>query len=320
MKLVVSQSLLHPSFIIKFLFNEYKLIVNNCKLISASVNDTYLIEADTDLFIFRLYGTNSRSIDQINFEISLLEYLKSTDGVTVSYPIQKQDRSYLTNLYLPEGSRYAALFSYAEGREIDLRKDAHIFGESVAKVHSILDNFNYNKKINSINVLDSLYEIQESIREISSEDRLVLVKICQSIEKKIKLYTDSHPPMGICHGDLHGYNMHIGKDGNITHFDFEFVGFSWRIYDVSVFCWELHFNCQYSMKKKKEIWNTYLNSYTENNSINPKDYEMIPYFVLLRQIWYINFFLKNNGIRKPFENKLPVLFSKMKEFAQNIII
>ncbi|WP_407573010.1 phosphotransferase [Deinococcus altitudinis] len=43
---------------------------------------------------------------------------------------------------------------------------------------------------------------------------------------------------GICHGDLHGGNVHV-PDGVWTRFDFDCGGRRWRAYDVAVFWWSM---------------------------------------------------------------------------------
>ena len=53
----------------------------------------------------------------VESEIDLLQYLKA-NGASVSFPIADKQGNAIQTICAPEGERYAALFSYAEGSSL----------------------------------------------------------------------------------------------------------------------------------------------------------------------------------------------------------
>jgi Ser/Thr protein kinase RdoA (MazF antagonist) len=68
------------------------------------------------------------------------------------------------------------------------------------------------------------------------------------------------PEYGNCHGDHHGYNVNIDKNGTMTVFDFDCYGYGWRAYDISVFLWNRSFDwSRTATAKRTRRWNAFLN-------------------------------------------------------------
>lgn len=280
------------------------------------LNDTYILETDQVPYIFRIYGAETTSLTEILFELAFIKHLKDS-GLSVSCPVQTRDGRDMITIQYPEGNRYAVIFTYAEGTRIDLRKNADLFGQSVADLHLLANNFQYPDCLTSRILWKELFFIYPVVSGWITQSELEwLHELNSVVNKTIEKYDSLTDKCGFCHGDLHGYNSHISTKGIITHFDFEFSGYFWRMYDLSVLHWELQFNCHYSNKKKDEIWNAFLESYSKLHPISNIDYDIIPYFTLLRQIWYITYTAKQNGVRKSYNHEIiPFMFARLKEYS-----
>src|SRR5262249_8855231 len=63
---------------------------------------------------------------------------------------------------------------------------------------------------------------------------------------------------GFCHGDYHGWNVHVAEDGSATVFDFDGCGPGWRAYDLATFRHSLGLD-----PKKSATWPAFLAGYAE---------------------------------------------------------
>jgi len=91
----------------------------------------------------RLYRNDWRSLDDIRFELDLLDHLHSS-GCAVAYPLATTNGTLHTSISYPEGSRQAALFSYAQGNAPGTElspPQTQILGKTVAQIHVTADQF-----------------------------------------------------------------------------------------------------------------------------------------------------------------------------------
>ena len=103
------------------------------------MNDTYRITEKTRRAYLRIYRHRWRTRKEIIGEIDLLRFLKRR-GVDVSYPIRRNNGSYIGQFNAPEGRRYAVLFSDARGKppKIDSICSKR-YGHLAGTIHKLTD-------------------------------------------------------------------------------------------------------------------------------------------------------------------------------------
>lgn len=101
----------------------------------------------------RVYSCNRRTKDEILEELKLPHLLKH-QGLSVSYPIQDSEGSYLQRINAPEGVRFMVLFSFAEGAKVRFLSNemCAIVGTFMANMHKRtqkleLARVSYSKKV-----------------------------------------------------------------------------------------------------------------------------------------------------------------------------
>ena len=280
-------SLLLPKLLLQY--NLSKLI--SFELIQRGNNDTYRFEVSTGTYILRIYRHQWRSLEEINFEIGSLLYLKNTD-LNISYPIQKNNLEYLTLLEAPEGIRYALLMSYSEGKEpiYENQEDAYMYGLEVALLHKLSNIFKPKYKKGNITIDYLLYDSIQVIKKHlhnNKENREYFDSFISKLLAKIKKLSTEKLNYGFCHGDLHGGNAHQNSKG-LEFFDFDFCGFGWRAYDIAVFRW----GCKLR-SKEEELWDSYLSGYTRISPISTQDLEWSKYFLIIRDLWVMALHINN---------------------------
>ena len=68
--------------------------------------DTYQVEAESSTYFLRIYRHGWRTRAEIEAEVDMLLHLRS-EGLSVSYPLERTDGTHLTRISAPEGVRYA---------------------------------------------------------------------------------------------------------------------------------------------------------------------------------------------------------------------
>src|SRR5262249_49605674 len=117
----------------------------DCRLFTTNFNDHYLISAGAQRYMLRVYRHGTYWLmgeADHRFERAWVRALFQ-QGAPVSSPIPRMDGDPLGWLTAPEGRRYCALFSFAEGDgggPLDAAK-SRTYGEAVAAVHRASEGF-----------------------------------------------------------------------------------------------------------------------------------------------------------------------------------
>jgi Ser/Thr protein kinase RdoA (MazF antagonist) len=254
------------------------------KLVSHNDNDHYLLTAGERRHVLRVYRHQKhwlRGESDYLFELDWLDFLHQR-GLPVSHPIRRRDGGFLGSLAAPEGLRYWALFSLAEGRitRMDPVK-AEIFGRSIAQIHVESNDFSSPHERVHFD-LDQILEkpvlrIRASLGDDRGEDLEFLGDLAGKLRRRVRETRFSGDAYGIIGGDFHGGNHYFTEENRVTHFDLDLCGYGWRAYDLAIFRW--------AGGGPDELWQPFLDGYQSVRPLSETEMEMIPTFVQLRQIW-----------------------------------
>ncbi|WP_138754320.1 phosphotransferase [Paenibacillus sinopodophylli] len=258
------------------------------RFVSNGLNDTYEVVTNNGTFVLRIYKHLWRNEAEIRFELELLDELFRL-GSPVSRPLSRNDGELITQLNAPEGIRYAVLFTFAEGKgKVDM-ETSRSYGRAAAQLHHAMDQIvprHTRFELDVHHLLDEPLQTLLPFLQHRPSDAKQLQEIASRLKTKLTSASIVASDWGICHGDLHGWNVFHTEDGSLTHFDFDCCGIGWRSYDISVFLWNL---AQEKQEEgfEDERWDAFLKAYLEERPLNEHDLAMIPAFVAIRQIWLI---------------------------------
>jgi Ser/Thr protein kinase RdoA (MazF antagonist) len=256
-----------------------------CQFLKMGLNDTYLLRSQSDRVIMRVYRIGWRTLEDIRYELEALIHL-DRKGVPVSVPIRSKAGQYLQELLAPEGMRYAALFSFAQG-DVDDReeKTAESFGEAAATIHAASTDFEADHQRFALD-LEHLIDIPlRSVLPFLSHrapDQQYISQLCERLTSAMELLSKRDLDVGFCHGDLHGGNAHINESGTVTFFDFDCCGSGWRAYDLAVYRWSALWSQTEPLR-----WPAFLRGYKTVREISDLDLAAVSLFVLIRHVWYL---------------------------------
>lgn len=255
-----------------------------CQLINRGDNDTYLVAAAGARFALRAYNHERGDRAEVSAELELLEALACRD-VPVARPIRRRDGGLLQVVDAPEGSRFVALFAFAEGRPPggDITPDqGHAYGRAVAGMHAAMDSL-HMRLARPHNDLRRLLDepIAALLPELAHRpaDQAYLSDLRERLAAGARGLPETPPWYGLCHCDLHKENVLLTPDGALTVLDFDCCGYGWRAYELAVLFWSTRW-----LPQAEAVCAAYLRGYGEIRRLEPAELAALPYFAAIQDI------------------------------------
>lgn len=259
----------------------------SCRLYQRGLNDTYLVETEKDRYILRVYRQGWRTKKEIDFELELLAFLHE-QNMPVAYPIARKNGGFTEEIAAPEGTRYAAVFSYAPGMAVNKNLDteqSRRLGEVLASIHQTTDAF---KSHFSRPALSSKYLLDRSLDFITPLflSKQSDIEHFQTQKEQIKLalaqlkLPSSAPTYGICVGDVHSGNAHFTDKSEPTLFDFDQCGYGWRVFDIAKFI-----HTTFSWQMDSQVRKPFVEGYQAIRQLSEAELTSIPVFAKVAHIW-----------------------------------
>ncbi|HMS66539.1 MAG: phosphotransferase [Saprospiraceae bacterium] len=286
----VTHSILSASHLAEFIQCRYDFGADiQCKLMKSGINDTYLVSAGQNQFVFRVYSLNWRKPAEIEAEIYFLNQLKATN-ISISYPINDVQGVYIQNLPAPEGLRYGLMFSYAPGSKLhEVSGELHYeIGRTVGRIHQIARNQKIDRINYSLEVLmvESLAQISHFLSPDSIEMKY-LESLQGFIIDQLRVADINNMQSGIVHLDIWFDNLNIDEDGKITIFDFDFCGNGWLSLDVAYYIMQLHNIEKYETAKYQPKIDQFLEGYESLNFLSLEEKRLLPVLGLSLYFFYL---------------------------------
>src|SRR5215467_1422020 len=122
-------------------------------------------------------------------------------------------------------------------------------------------------------------------QRLRPKDRDHLLRIAATLRERLSRLAMEPLDTGFCHGDVHDGNAFITEEQSITFFDFDCCGRGWRAYDLAVFRWSLE-ALGLTPAAIGALWEAFLTGYREVRVVGQSDLAALPYFMIVRQVWY----------------------------------
>jgi Ser/Thr protein kinase RdoA (MazF antagonist) len=261
-----------------------------CRLLTNSLRDVYLVEADGKRYVFYCYRFGWRTRPQIQYEWALIAHIGTKDTVLkVPQPLLTSDprNGWIVPIAAPEGERFGVLATYAEGVSLRVRistEIVHQYGQAVAKFHIIADKIELPDLPVTIRPSNDPFVLLANAR---THLRLALDRhptIMQELEPIFDhVLTLLHPLIptgsayGLVHGDVMRHNALVAEDGTLTLLDFDYCGVGWRVYDIA--------NMFFSLRGKPNdtaYQAAFLEGYSLHRPLSGEEIALLPLFEVVR--------------------------------------
>ena len=282
-----------PDFVGPVVAREYAFAPGlECELHAVNLNEHYLVRTGSEKYFFRLYSNCAFwavTESEYRFELEWLDFLRGLE-LPVSFPIRRVNGNFLGRLKTPEGSRYFALFSFAEGEQSypPTLEQSHRLGAEVAAIHLASNRFQTkHKRIQytlDILVDGAVQRIRSFLGENRKEDQEFLVALAEELTAQVMSLPKTGDCYGVIGGGFLGTNNHFAGDGTITLFGFDFCGYGWRVFDLAQFLWHARL---YNIPG--EAWEHFLAGYQSRRQLTPAELDAIPAFVKIKNIFTVGY-------------------------------
>ncbi|MES2382270.1 MAG: phosphotransferase [Bacteroidota bacterium] len=285
----VSSSILSSVHLTSFLQEQFNFSNKaNCGLIKAGVNHNYLVQHNTNKYIYRVYCYNWRTEKEILAEISLLNHLQNS-GIDIAYPIADKAGNFIQVFNAPEGKRFGVLFSYAEGeKQFTYTTETHFaIGAKMAQIHTkttdlYLDRPAYNAETL---LVESMHILKDFIA-LETEEMKCMQTMQHYLLKEYECVNISQIRKGVVHLDIWFDNLHIAPNNKITIYDFDLCGNGWICLDIAYYMMQL-----YTLEPDETIYTTKMDAFIEGyesvTKISDEEKRILPMLGVSLYFYYL---------------------------------
>lgn len=272
-----------------FLVDQYNLKEPvTCRFYDYGMNDIYIINAGDDVFYLRISLAGVHSERDYKQEIEIINTLYE-NGISVAAPLRCNNGGFLNRLNAPEGTRYAVLFQEAKNHPSDDTVSSTFqLGTMVAKMHTIADQKDFTltrEPLDLENLTTKPLKKLEAFLKKYQEDMEFLKIAASKLSDYIKVNFECEKPYyGYCHGDIHKGNVFFEGE-KPTIFDFDCMGYGFRIYDVCTYAWNESFENKDYLES--EDWKAFLKGYNSIRQLSDLEFSSISVFIALRELWLL---------------------------------
>lgn len=228
-------SILCPQYLAKWTETVYGLSAYpHTRILKTGINHNYAIETNDKKYVLRVYFKNWKTKKEIQEELNLLNFLDE-NNISVSHPIKDLKNNYIQEINAPEGTRYAVLFSYANGVNIKnpCVNICRLLGKSMAKMHVLTLNRSISRKnYHADTLVGWAYDISKSFFPESNPEMEYFNRAKKLISEKFGKADSNQLRRGIVHLDLWYDNMTVKNESEITFFDFDNAGNGYLFLDI----------------------------------------------------------------------------------------
>lgn len=283
-----------------FLEQQYGFSQMRCRLLVHNVSDTYLLENDTEKYIFKIYRDAHRKLEEIKAEVELLNVLQE-NGLSVSYPIKATDGKQIQSFNAAEGTRYGILLSYALGQPVyELTpQQLEALGREMAKFHNLaaVIELKHPRKSYTLDTtitkpIIAVKPAFEGMEEVYAE----LVQMADQVTAQFEKLDLSNFSYGYCHFDFLPKNFHFQEGGQLTFFDFDFVGKGYLINDITSFYIHYFLECfhhKISREEAEKSFALFVEAYRKMRPLSDEELAAMPYFGFGFWVFYLGFQYEN---------------------------
>ncbi|MCR8556688.1 phosphotransferase [Mucilaginibacter sp. BJC16-A38] len=279
-----------------FISERYGLRDTSCRLLIRNVSDTYIVENQTDKYIFKIYRDAHRKLDEIEGEAELLTILNDK-GASVSYPIKDLSGAIIQSFNAAEGTRYGMLFTYAKGRVVNVMNEEQLttLGREMATVHNITSSIQLNHKRIEFHIDTTIIQPLETVKPAFvelEEEYADLIAVSKTVIAKLNEFDFTNFSYGYCHYDFLPKNFHFDEDNKLTFFDFDFAGKGYLANDITSlyihYFMEVFMNRQ-TREQADTAFATFVESYRKVRPLHGDELKAIPYLGFGFWVFYLGF-------------------------------
>jgi Ser/Thr protein kinase RdoA (MazF antagonist) len=272
------------------------------KMLRTQDNDHYLVTTgDGTQLVCRIYEQGDRfrrTESDYQYELEWLAFLRQRE-LPVAYPLPRRDRGYLGQLAAPEGLRYYAVFSLAQGEPLDVQDSEQLYtmGEMMARIHLASNDFTPSHARKPI---DLGYLLERPLARVDrnwTEDHIAHLDVVEAAAQEARAELESllgrfpDDGWGPIGGDFHPNSVYFDEAKGPTFFNFDLCGPGWRAYDIAAFLSNAEM-----MHAPAELAEAFFAGYYAVRPLTEAEHAAIHPFLTIRRVWLMGAFAREEGL------------------------
>ena len=262
-----------------------------CRLYCRGINDTYRVLADSKIYWLKVYRAGYHTQGEIQAEVNLLLHLRRS-GVRACVPMARIDGGYVCEFETVTGPRCGVLYETAGIHAFNSTKETPEknarLGEYIAQVHHALDSMPpiNRTRLDCASFIDDSMPYIREFAKVHAFDLPFVEDIAARTKSALADLDEEKPAFGLCHGDIYEGNLRLDGEGNPVLFDFDFAGYGWRAYDVSMYA------CNFSLgadpaelEARARRFEAFMEGYSRVRPMPESELRTIPWFIPFRRIF-----------------------------------
>jgi len=264
------------------LHEQFKIDATKIKKLEGLENTNYLVETETQKYIFKTYPYKAHTLALVKAEIKALLFLLEEDQYNTPKPIPLKDRNYTAILNIDGKKSICRMLSYLEGKFLrdvpHTIKLFHSFGKFLARLDKKLQQFT-NDTIKARQLKWDIQYLDLSKRYIEYipgiKDRNIVHYFFKQFEENV-----AHPKLrtSIIHNDANEWNVLVNHEEVSGIIDFGDMTHSLLINELAV---AITYSC-YDKENPLDWASIILKSYHEVLPVEEKELAVLYYFIAAR--------------------------------------
>lgn len=265
----------------------YGLLASDVRKLGGFESFVFEYEKDNCSYILRISHCTHRTAEQVQGEVHWLNDLAG-NGVSVSRAIVSENGRPVEVIHANDGYFTAVSFEKAKGRPPG-KADWNVklfrqMGSMTGKMHALTRRYQPgDERFRRPEWHEDLDDFASKFLDPSEPE---IVEKFRAIRQYPLRFSKDKEAYGLIHVDFHRGNFFV-KDGRITLFDFDDCQYSWfaediamaLFYAISPDCWK-----EEDVAFAKHFYDSFMDGYSSENTIDRKWLQEIPYFLKQREI------------------------------------
>jgi Ser/Thr protein kinase RdoA (MazF antagonist) len=246
----------------------------------------YMFSRGPETYILRIAHSLRRSEALIRGEVDWINYL-ARGGASTARALPSMDGNLVELIDDTDGGHFlTTAFVEAKGRppwEVGWTPELfEAYGRLLGRMHALSKRYEpANAAWKRPDFDDPL--MQEIERNLPAT-QATAIETYRALMVHVRALPRDSESYGLIHYDAHAANLHVDKTGRITLFDFDDCAYAWFAYDIAIVLFYMVIGESNPLAFAQEFMAHFLRGYRQENRLDPRWLEEIPYFLKHREI------------------------------------
>lgn len=239
----------------------------------ASANFIFVGRKEGKRIFLRFNSINEREFEQLDSEMTLINYL-SSQNLDVAKPILSKNSRYIEKVETSLGTFYASLFEGLEGEQLEIKnltnEQFYTWGSALGRLHEVTKMKNEKDVIERPTWRDHAEFIKRHVPLEMQKETNILIEELDALPV-------TNDNFGIIHFDYELDNLYWDNN-NVSMLDFDDSSYYWYVADIA-----------YALRDLDDLsgdsFNAFINGYKSETSVDERVLNKLSVFIRFHELF-----------------------------------